>query len=182
MSIEPNSLVRLEALIPTGEWTLYFHSPKEKKWGLETYTAIGTAKTWKDVYSMLNSIGDNKIKGGMFFWMRKGVPPLWENYQNIRGGSYSLRGSLEKGVDVFHLYTIAAMLGAATQDKEDRILGVSISPKLIGNGEHQNIGFFVIKVWNADCTRFCKPSGLILYDKKMAVEEILYVPHNEKKM
>ena len=89
--------------IPSGEWTLYFHSPREKKWSLDSYTDLGTASTWRDVFAITNALGDVKLRGGMYFWMRKGIPPLWENYQNIRGGSYSLRGSLENGIDIHHL-------------------------------------------------------------------------------
>jgi hypothetical protein len=174
--------ISLDSFIPTGEWTLYFHSPREKKWGIETYTAIGIAKTWRDVYGILNALGENKIRGGMYFWMRRGIPPLWENFQNIRGGSYSLRGSLDSGVDVFITYSVAAMLGVATHTKDDKIVGCSISPKLVGNGDHQNIGFYVIKVWNQDCTTYNKPNGLQILDRRITLEEILYVPHNEKKM
>jgi hypothetical protein len=170
--------------IPTGEWTLYFHSPREKKWSLETYTDLGTVSTWREVFGLLNALGDTKLKGGMYFWMRKGIPPLWENHQNIRGGSYSLRGGLENGLDIFHLYTIGSMLGVST-GKDDKVMGINISPKLVGNGNRdmdQTIGFYTIKIWNQDCIKFGKPVGLQLLNKAMNHEEVIYTPHNEKKM
>lgn len=179
-----NMTVRPDDKIPTGEWTLYFHSPREKRWSIDTYVDIGSVATWKDMFALLNAIGDMKLKGGMYFWMRKGVPPLWENFQNIRGGSYSLRGGLENGIDIFILYTIGAMLGVAT-NKDDKVMGINISPKLIGGGNRdmdQTIGFYTIKIWNQDCVKFGKATGLALLDKKMAIEEVLYTPHNEKKM
>jgi hypothetical protein len=170
--------------IPSGEWTLYFHSPREKKWSLDSYTDLGTASTWRDVFALTNALGEAKLKGGMYFWMRKGIPPLWENYQNIRGGSYSLRGSLESGVDIFLLYTIGAMLDLAT-NKGDKVMGVNISPKLVGGGNRdmdQTIGFYTIKIWNQDCVKYGKATGLSLLDKRLTHEEVLYTPHNEKKM
>lgn len=173
-----------EDKIPTGEWTLYFHSPREKKWSLDTYTDLGTVSTWRELFSLLNALGDVRLKGGMYFWMRKGIPPLWENYQNIRGGSYSLRGGLENGVDIFILYTVASMLGIAT-DKEDKVMGINISPKLVGGGNRdmdQTIGFYTIKIWNQDCMRYGRSTGLTLLDKKITHEEVMYTPHNEKKM
>ena len=170
--------------IPTGEWTLYFHSPREKKWSIDTYTDLGSVATWRQMFALLNALGDLKIKGGMYFWMRKGVPPLWENYQNIRGGSYSLRGSLETGSDIFIKYSIAAMMGIVT-GKDDRVMGINISPKLVGGGNRdmdQTIGFYTIKLWNADCMKFSDAHGLTLLDKQMKHDEVLYTPHNEKKM
>jgi hypothetical protein len=170
--------------IPTGEWTLYFHSPREKKWSLETYTDLGTVSTWREVFGLLNALSDTKLKGGMYFWMRKGIPPLWENHQNIRGGSYSLRGGLENGLDIFNLYTIGSMLGVST-GKDDKVMGINISPKLVGNGNRdmdQTIGFYTIKIWNQDCMKFGKANGLQLLNKSMSHDEVIYTPHNEKKM
>lgn len=179
-----NMTIRVEDKIPTGEWTLFFHSPREKKWSIDTYTDLGSASTWKEAFALLNAVSDMKIKGGMFFWMRKGVPPLWENYQNIRGGSYSLRGGLENGVEIFHLYTVAAMLGLAT-NKDDKVMGINISPKLVGGGNRdmdQTIGFYTIKIWNQDCMKYGKANGLHLFLKGISHEDVMYTPHNEKKM
>ena len=174
--------VTLDSNIPTGQWTLYFHSPKEKKWSLDSYTQITTATTWNDVFSTLNEITDPKLKGGMYFWMRAGVPPLWENHQNIRGGSYSLRGSIDTGLDIFLRYMVGAMLGNAANDPSDQILGISISPKTVDRGAQQAIGFYVIKIWNQDCLKYGKAEGLRLLENKMVVTDVIYTPHNEKKM
>lgn len=177
--------LQLDTKIATGEWTLYFHSPREKRWSLETYAEIATVTTWRDFFLLMNALGDMRLKGGMYFWMRKGVPPLWENFQNIRGGSYSLRGGLENGTDIFMNYTVASMLGVATTSTDDKIMGVNISPKLVGGGNRDNdqtIGFYTIKIWNQDCTKFGKPQGLSLLEARLHVEDVLYTPHNEKKM
>lgn len=176
--------VNMDDKYPTGEWTLYFHSPREKKWSLDTYAEIGSVTTLRDTFALLNAIGDTKLKGGMFFWMRKGVPPLWENHQNIRGGSYSLRGGLENGIEIFLTYSIAAMMGLATI-KDDKVMGINISPKLVGGGNRdtdQTIGFYTIKIWNQDCIKYGAAKGLQLLLKNLTTEEVLYTPHNEKKM
>ena len=176
--------VNLDDKLPTGEWTLYFHSPREKKWSLETYTEIGSVGTLRETFALLNALGDSKLKGGMYFWMRKGVPPLWENHQNIRGGSYSLRGGLDTGVEIFLNYSIASMLGLAT-GKDDKVMGINISPKLVGGGNRdtdQTIGFYTVKIWNHDCMKYSVPTGLSLVMKNLTHDEIIYTPHNEKKM
>jgi len=176
------SEISLDSKIPTGQWTLYFHSPKEKRWSLDSYTQITTATTWNDVFSTLNEITDAKLKGGMFFWMRAGIPPLWENHQNIRGGSYSLRGSIETGLDVFLRYMVGAMAGVASTDPADTIVGISISPKTVDRGNQQAIGFYVIKIWNQDCGKFNVAEGLRLLESKSFLGDVIYTPHNEKKM
>jgi hypothetical protein len=174
--------ITLDSKIPTGQWTLYFHSPKEKRWSLDSYSQITTATTWNDVFSTLNEITDAKLKGGMFFWMKAGIPPLWENHQNIRGGSYSLRGSIDTGLDVFLRYMVGCMMGMAGNETADNIVGISISPKTVDRGNQQAIGFYVIKIWNQDCSRFNKAEGLRLLESKSVLGEIMYTPHNEKKM
>ena len=174
----------MDQLFETGYWTLYYHPSREKRWTLDSFEKISTVKTPREVLSIYKELAD-KLKAGMFFWMRGDIPPLWENFQNIRGGSYSLRGGLENGVDIFHLYTVGAMLGLATLSKDDKIMGVNISPKLVGGGNRdmdQTIGFYTIKIWNADCVKYGKAVGLNLLIKGLTTEEVMYTPHNEKKM
>jgi hypothetical protein len=76
------------------------------------------------------------------------------------------------------------MLGIATH-KDDKVMGINISPKLVGGGNRdmdQTIGFYTIKIWNQDCMKFGKSAGLMLLDKRLSTDEVLYTPHNEKKM
>ena len=76
------------------------------------------------------------------------------------------------------------MLDLAT-GKGDKVMGINISPKLVGGGNRdtdQTIGFYTIKIWNQDCVKYGKATGLTLLDKRLTHEEVLYTPHNEKKM
>ena len=90
--------VDIDSPLPSGTWTLYFHAPREKRWTLDTFQPIAKVNTTREILSVFNELGD-KLKRGMFFCMRDPIPPLWENYQNIRGGSSSLRGGPEEGVE-----------------------------------------------------------------------------------
>ncbi len=172
----------LDLALPTGVWTLYFHAPREKRWTLDTFQPIAKLRTLREALAVFQELGD-KLKRGMFFCMRDPIPPLWENYQNIRGGSYSLRGGLEEGADYFKAYTIGSMLGMATTAKEDTIQGISISPKIMsGPGGSHRVGFYVIKVWNKDSETFKVPSGIHLLHQKLVPNDVLYTPHVDKKM
>ena len=173
--------ISLDAKLPSGTWTLYFHSPKEKRWTIDTFEKISSVGTVRETLILFKELGE-KIKRGMYFFMKDPYPPLWENYQNIRGGSYSIRGGLEDGDDIYKKYVLGSMLNLVVSNPEDTVMGISISPKILGQGNQQRIGFFVIKVWNKDAERFNKPAGIQCLDTKVVLEGILYTPHVEKKM
>jgi Eukaryotic initiation factor 4E len=165
-----------------GTWTLYFHAPREKRWTLDTFQPIATLSTLDETLAVFKELGD-KIKRGMFFCMRNPIPPLWENHQNIRGGSYSIRGSAEHGPEYYKAYIIGAMTGVANVHPDDNITGISISPKIMTgpNGTHR-VGFYVIKVWNKDSERFNKTNGIHLLHQSLVPADVLYTPHVDKKM
>jgi hypothetical protein len=149
---------------------------------MDTFQPIAKMSSLREVLSVFQELGE-KIKRGMYFCMRDPIPPLWENYQNIRGGSYSLRGGPEEGGDYYKSYIIGAMLNGVTMSPEDQIVGLSISPKIMSgpNGTHR-VGFYVIKVWNKDSEKFNNPAGIHLLHSKLVPSDVLYTPHVEKKM
>jgi len=175
------SSVQLIDSIPTGSWCLYYHNPADTRWTPDSYYLIGTCKTWGDVFAITNELQDISIHQGMLFWMREGVPPLYENHANIRGGCYSIRVSRQKAVHYFLLYTISSMLGRAVNDNQNIIQGVSISPKRIYDPKN-NQSFNVVKVWNKDCTKYSKPDELVILDNIQQTSEIVYTPHIQKKI
>jgi len=174
--------VDLDSTLPSGMWTLYFHAPREKRWTMDTFQPIAKMSSLREVLSVFQELGE-KIKRGMYFCMRDPIPPLWENYQNIRGGSYSLRGGPEEGGEYYKSYIIGAMLNSVTLNEDDQIVGLSISPKIMSgpNGTHR-VGFYVIKVWNKDSEKFNSPAGIHLLHPKLVPSDVLYTPHVEKKM
>ena len=172
----------LTSPLPSGPWTFYFHAPKEKRWTLDTFKPIAKINTLQDILSVFAELGD-KLKRGMYFCMKDPIPPLWENFQNIRGGSYSLRGGPDDGIEYYKTYIIGALLNMATANSADSIVGISMSPKVMnGPNGASKIGFYVIKVWNRDCERFNDAKGLHLLHPKLQVADILYTPHVDKKM
>ena len=173
--------IQLTDSIPTGSWCLYYHNPADTRWTPDSYQMLGTAKTWGDFFTITNEMQDVSIQQGMIFWMREGVPPLYENHANIRGGCYSIRVSRQKSVHYFMMYTIASMLGRCVENSLNVIQGVSISPKRIYDPKN-NQSFNVIKVWNKDCMKFCKSDELVVLDGINQTSEIVYTPHTQKKL
>ena len=171
----------LDQIFITGSWTLYYHPSREKRWTLDSFEKIVTVKTPKEVLSVYKELGE-KIKSGMYFWMKESIPPLWENFQNIRGGSYSIRGIGDDGIKIFKMYTLGVMMNRIFNNKEDIVNGISISPKLQGFGKQQKIGYFIIKIWNKDCDSFHTKTNLICLEDKITYDDVMYTPHVEKKM
>jgi hypothetical protein len=169
-----NTMLNLESLIPTGSWTLYFHSPEETKWTLNTFINLGAMKTWGDFWTVIETLKQDSLADGMFFMMRDPSPPLWESHQNIRGGCYSFRCQKKDASDIYLNYIIGAMLGTLQGDSDNRINGLSISPKR---------GFNIIKVWNTDAQKFNTPSDLSS-EVSVSIREgdVIYTPFVQKKM
>jgi hypothetical protein len=175
-------MANLTAALPTGTWTLYYHAPKEKRWSIDTFKPIMKVSTLGETLSVFREMGD-KLKRGMYFFMRDPSPPLWENYQNIRGGSYSVRGGADTGIEIYKHYVISSMLNMSVESADDMIAGISVSPKIMnGPNNTSKIGFYVIKIWNKDSSKFNRPASLNLVHPKLVPSDIMYTPHTDKKV
>lgn len=130
--------------------------------------------TWGDVLQTIEEIGIAKFKNGLPFFMRGAILPLWENYQNIRGGSYSVKVPSDNVKDIFTMQLLYAMLGEAFKDKENVCMGISASPK---KGT-----FNILKIWNADAAKHNTSDGLAFVDPRCSDSEVLYTPHVQKRM
>lgn len=163
----------LASKIPTGSWTLYFHSPEETKWTLNTFINLGSMFTWEQFWTIIEALKSESFADGMFFMMRDPSPPLWENHQNIRGGCYSFRCHKKDAIDIYINYIIACMLGIASLSAENRLNGISISPKR---------GFNIIKIWNTDAQKFSNPGDIAIVGNEIKTVDIMYTPFIQKKM
>jgi hypothetical protein len=166
------SMINLDTAIPTGSWTIYFHSPEETKWTLNTFISLGSMKTWGDFWNIIEALKHESLADGMFFMMRDPSPPLWESHQNIRGGCYSFRCQKKDASDIYLNYIIGAMLGSLS-NLDNRINGISISPKR---------GFNIIKIWNTDANKYNKTDDINVECSIIKECDIMYTPFVQKKM
>lgn len=162
----------LSSAIPTGPWTLYFHSPEETKWTLNTFISLGSMKTWQQFWVIMDTLKTDSFSDGMFFLMRDPSPPLWESHHHIRGGCYSFRCQKKDAAEIYLNYSIASMLGGLSTDPTNLLNGISISPKR---------GFNIVKVWNTDAQKFNQPVDLAAIST-VREADIIYTPFVQKKM
>lgn len=178
--MSPNGIASLHTMatfdantpIPTGSWSIWYHSPTESKWTPSTFSQVATMSTFGEFWAIMDHLTDEALLNGFFFLMRDPLPPLWENKANIRGGSYSMRISRKDAADVYHKYMIAAMLSQAAADSANKINGVCISPKK---------GFNIITIWNEDFADHKAPTDIPLLGPGLTYDEIRYTRHVDKK-
>jgi hypothetical protein len=172
MESSTDDTLSIQSLIPTGSWTLYFHSYEENKWTLNTFVSLGPMKTWFQFWAIIKTLKTELLSEGMFFMMRDPCPPLWESHHHIRGGCYSFRCQRYNASEIYIQYMIAAMCNVLS-DSSNTINGLSISNKR---------GFNVIKVWNTDAQAFHKPSNLEVIHGSVGENDIIYTPFVQKRM
>jgi len=159
--------------IPTGSWSVYYHEPENDVWTAESYKKIDTVNSWERLGSLLKELGPHKTTNGLLRVMRGDYSPLWENNANIYGGSYCLKVRRRNAIEVFNRYLAAAALDICAWDKENTIVGVTISPKKES---------CIIKIWNLDAKRFGNPTDLVIFHEDIKHEEILYRRHTDQRM
>lgn len=122
-------------------WVLWFHKVNDNNWNLNSYVNVYELNTYYDILFILKEI-DN-ISSGMFFLMKKGIVPIFEDEKNINGGYWSIRVTKKESFDYWQKIIYYMCINNITIDKkyENIINGVSISPK---------INNCIFKIWNSD--------------------------------
>lgn len=139
-------------------YVLWYHSVVESSWAKESYQNLciglpgNVIRSGKDLWRVYRSFGDN-ITAGMFFLMREGILPLWEDPANAKGGFWSYRVGKRSANEVWSQLSAAFVGNTLMKDPKlmDNITGISVSPK---------ISNCVIKIWN----RSAKQSDAKLLD------------------
>ena len=146
-------------------WILWYHDPNDLNWDISSYKIVSTIKTITDFWNTYEFLKNNVIENSMFFIMREGILPLWEDAKNVNGGCWSFKiskGSIKKYWSELSIF----LLGENITKKERLINGLSISPKKT---------FCIIKIWNSDKSKNDKN----LLNKKMDIpfDSCIYKQH-----
>jgi hypothetical protein len=127
-------------------YVLWYHSVVEKSWKANSYInlcedipgkVIRTAKQLWSVYAAL----DDNFTAGMFFLMKEGIMPMWEDPGNSHGGFWSYKVPKRNSNDVWKKLSAGLVGNSLTVDSKNMscMTGISISPK---------ISNCVMKIWN----------------------------------
>tara|TARA_B100001109_G_scaffold255127_1_gene256844 strand:- start:1093 stop:1581 length:489 start_codon:yes stop_codon:yes gene_type:complete len=123
-------------------FTLYFHDPLSYNWTLDSYVKITDIKTIED-YWEINYLLREYLHLGMFFLMKDGISPLWDESNN----NYSFSLKVLKNESLWYWNHINSYLLGGNflnseynnnKDNTNTINGITISPKK---------NFCIIKIW-----------------------------------
>jgi hypothetical protein len=137
-------------------WILYYHETCEKKWTKESYINVCEFNSVEEFWKFFNNF--NFLHNGMLFFMRKNIFPLWEEPENINGGSWSIKIPKQDASDLW-LELMLGLIGEyLTNENMDDINGISITPKPKAS---------IIKIWHGQSRKRDK----IIFDRK---KEFMY--------
>lgn len=117
------------------KWNYYFHNIKDNNWKLDSYQHIYSFLNINNFWKLYNNHPKHSL--GFFFLMRDGIDPIWEDDNNINGGTFSFKISKDQIIKAWLLLSIALVGETITSDSEN-ISGISLHPKY---------NCYIIKIW-----------------------------------
>ena len=73
------------------DWVLWNHGLYDKSWSNDSYREIYSIENLFDVKIILDNLSVDNLKNGMFFFMKTGIFPTWEDHHNRNGFNISYK-------------------------------------------------------------------------------------------
>lgn len=123
-------------------WSLYFHGSEDPDWTLPSYVRLTDISTVEDFWASQSCVEEH-VPENMFFLMREGVYPCWDDPKNMYGGCISLKVAKTDAVKAWETICVRVIGETMLMNKSawESVNGVSISPKKY---------FSIVKVWLKD--------------------------------
>lgn len=107
-------------------WCLWFHKIDNDCWDIKSYRMVYAFDNVRDFWRMNNNLPS--VFSGMFFVMKEGIMPVYEDPKNIEGALYSFRIIKKKIQEVWN-ELLLALIGNTLYPEHEQINGVSVNPK-----------------------------------------------------
>jgi hypothetical protein len=156
----------------SSKWNLYYHLQNDSNWSLDSYKVVmKDIDTVECVNALNNALPEYLMYNCMFFCMKSGISPMWEDARNRVGGCFSYR---VQNADVAQAWKklMCAMCGQSLSKGvkyESHINGITVSPKS---------RYSVIKIWMDTC-QFQDPD-IIQNIPSLSKEGCLFKKHDEQ--
>ena len=124
-------------------WTCWIHLQNDENWDISSYKKISQFNTLENAIILIENISFKILTQSMVFLMRENIFPIWENPDNIKGGSFSYKISNCLIENVWKKLCYHLIGNTLYNDEEilKNINGISISPKK---------NFCIVKFWLKD--------------------------------
>ena len=122
------------------EWILWNHGLNDKSWANNSYKNIFVYKNLYDLKIYLDNLDLLQLQNSMYFIMRNGIFPTWEDNNNKNGCCASFKILSNDILETWKLLLQNILCENIHKNiqKYDNINGISISPKK---------EFNIIKIW-----------------------------------
>lgn len=157
----------MECVDLKNEWSLWYHSINENKWDKPSYKELFNVKDLYEVYLIFDIFKQNHYQNGMFFLMKNGIFPNWEDPSNRFGGCLSFKISSKNVMDEWKNIFLNCVLESLLKNDNDKINGLSISPKK---------EFNIVKVWFSETIDY-KNKFIEKNNSELILENSLYKKH-----
>jgi len=126
------------------KWILWAHFPQDPDWSPKSYKNICRFEKVEQVVSIIHLLPEDLIKNCMFFIMKEGIIPTWEDPQNRNGGCFSYKVLNKNVYEVWKelTYSVVGDFISHNHSFVSAVSGITISPKK---------NFCIIKIWMKDC-------------------------------
>jgi translation initiation factor 4E len=140
-------------------FTLWFHSSSDQDWSIDSYHEIFNFNTVDEFLTLLMAINTRPkmLLNGMFFIMRQGIKPTWEDPINKDGGVFTWKVEKEDVLSAWENMCMLLVTGSLHEIFDEYgFNGISISPKKTNN---------ILKVWLS-----VNPSETVINELRMTPE------------
>lgn len=122
------------------EWILWNHGLNDKSWSNDSYKNIFVYQNLYDLKIYFDNLDLLQLQNSMYFIMRDGIFPTWEDKNNKNGCCASFKVSSSDILNTWKLLLQNILCENIHKNikKYDNINGISISPKK---------EFNIIKIW-----------------------------------
>jgi translation initiation factor 4E len=124
-------------------WVLWYHDPENRDYSMDGYIKVGDFSTIQQFWSVIDVIPKEAWECGMFFFMRKGYRPRWEDSEHESGGAWSKKIDASQAYTSFIDLMVHCIANEMMVNRKETLAGISISPK----GQ-----FYIVKIWNTTTT------------------------------
>jgi hypothetical protein len=128
------------------KWVLWTHKPHSENsdWTIRGYEQQATISTVEEFWYVMNGL-PSMNNPDMWFLMKYGIPPIWEDPVNAQGGAFKFRISNACIDNAFLSLAVHVVTGHICRDplQSRNISGISVSPKG---------GNLTLSIWNNDAT------------------------------
>lgn len=150
-------------------WVLWYFDPRKNDWSLGNYKLVAEIQTPQQLWSIVLGIPKEAFECGYFFYMRKGIRPIWEVPENEHGGSWSKKIPSKDVYDTAMDLMIYSALELMVSAKHKTYVGFSTSAK----GENN-----IIKLWMTAPV----PKPLLNVHTKLSItDDVVFTLHKSRR-